>query len=75
LANFSRLRQKVRKLAVIDLLLRGSPPRQQFLPTGLEPSRQLRQECLGFRGKNATLRLALNNIVLKDSSGLHRTTS
>src|SRR5260221_1776224 len=47
LPDSSRLRQKVRKLAVIDVLLHGSPPRQQFLPPGLEPSRKLRREARG----------------------------
>jgi hypothetical protein len=32
LADSSRLRQKVGQLAGVDFLLRGSPPRQLFLP-------------------------------------------
>src|SRR5260370_12066363 len=75
LADSSRVRQKVRKLAVIDVLLYGSPPRQQFLPPGLERSRKFRQKCAGFRGKNARLYLAsglaLNSIVLKKSHSVH----
>ena len=58
LANFGRLRQKIRELAVIDFLLHGSPPRQQFLPPRFESSRQFRQECLRFRGKNFGFNLA-----------------
>src|SRR5260221_4748799 len=73
LPDSSRLRQKVRKLAVIDVLLHGSPPRQQFLPPGLETSRKFRQEGAGFRGKNARLHLApaLSNFVLKKSHSAH----
>jgi len=40
----SRLRQKIRKLALIDFPLHGSAPGQQFLPPGFEASRQLQQE-------------------------------
>ena len=73
LPDFSRPRQKVRKLAVIDVLLHGSPPRQQFLPLRLECGRKFRQEGLGFRGKNAGLHLApaLSSIVLKKGHSVH----
>jgi hypothetical protein len=64
---------------MIDFPLHGSPPRQQFLPPGLEPSREFQQEGAGIRRKNAGFDLGrsrgLGRIVLKNSHGIHKSTS
>ena len=57
LADSSRLRKKVGKLAPVDILLHGSPPRQQFLPPRLESGRKFQQEGAGIRGENLGLDL------------------